>query len=60
MLNLLIKWKPDWLYEAMPGIYFIAGIASIFYFDNFLGYGAGALLVAVAGLVLTMRKKHKI
>ena len=60
MLDIFRSWKPDWLYESMPGVYFIAGIASIFYFDNFLGYCTGGLLVAVAGVVLAMRKQHRI
>jgi len=60
MAGIFKSWKPTWLYEAMPGVYFSAGIASIFYFDNFLGYCAGGLLVAVAGLILTMRKEHRI
>ena len=60
MLELLIKWKPDWLYEAMPLIYFVAGLAAIFYFDTPLGIGAGALFIFVTFLILMMRQQSRI
>ncbi len=59
MLELLIKWKPGWLYEAMPVIYFMAGVSAILYLDNPVGYGAGILLMLAADLVWTMRLQHR-
>ena len=26
LLKLLTKWKPDWLYEAMPCLYLVIGL----------------------------------
>lgn len=57
MLGLFIKWKPAWLYEVMPIIYFLAGLAAILCFDTPLGYGAGALLLCATGLIWMMRKQ---
>ena len=59
MLELLIKWKPDWLYEAMPVIYFVVGVAAILYFDNPAGYGAGVVLMPAACLIWTMWLQHR-
>jgi hypothetical protein len=59
LLKILAKWKPDWLYEAMPYIYSVAGIAAIFHFDSPAGYGAGALLLFAALLIWDMRKENR-
>jgi len=59
MLKLLIKWKPDWLYEAMPYIYSVAGIVTLYYFGTPVGYGAGALLLTAALLIWMKRKEHR-
>jgi hypothetical protein len=59
MLELLIKWKPDWLYQAMPYIYSLAGLATIYHFNTPLGYGAGALLLVAACLIWMMRKENR-
>ena len=56
MLKILTKWKPDWLYEAMPYIYSVAGLAAIIYFDIPAGYGSGALLLFAAFLIWMKRK----
>jgi len=58
--ELLTKRMPDWLYEVIPGIYFAAGLAAVFYFDTLSGYGAGALLMFAAFLILMMRKENRI
>jgi hypothetical protein len=60
MLESFTKWKPDWLYELIPGIYFVAGLTAIFYFDFPLGYGTGVLLMFAAFLILIMRKQNRI
>jgi hypothetical protein len=60
MLDLLTKWKTDWLYKAMPCIYLIAGLTAIFCFDNPPGYGAGAILILAACLiVMRNRMEHR-
>ena len=59
MLKLLTKWKPDWLYEIMPYIYSVAGLAALLYFRSLAGYGAGALLLVAALLIWIMRKENR-
>ena len=59
MLKILTKWKPDWLYEAMPYIYSVAGLAAIFHFDTSPGYGAGALLLFSALLIWMKRRGNR-
>jgi hypothetical protein len=59
MLKLLTKWKPVWLYEIMPYIYLVAGLAAILHFDTPAGYGAGALLLIAAFLIWMMRKENR-
>ena len=49
------KWKPRWLYEAMPFIYSVAGLTMIFYFGTPAGYGAGAMLLITALWIWMMR-----
>ena len=52
------KWKPRWLYEAMPFIYSVVGLTMILYFGTPAGYGAGALLL-VASLWIWMMRSSK-
>jgi hypothetical protein len=59
LLKVLAKWKPDWLYELMPYIYTLAGIAAIFHFDTVAWFGAGILLLLAAALIWKMRKDHR-
>lgn len=59
MLRLFTKWKPDWLYDAMPYVYLVAGFATIIYFDAPTGYGSGILLLIAAVLIWVKRKKNK-
>jgi hypothetical protein len=59
MLKLLTKWKPDWLYEVMPYIYSVAGLAAILHFGTPAGYGAGALLLVASLLIWIMRKENR-
>ena len=53
----MIKWKPDWLHQAMPFIYLIAGVAALIYVDTPLGHVAGALLMLTACLIWMKRKQ---
>lgn len=59
LFKLLTRWKPDWLYELMPYIYSIAGIAAILHFGTPAGYGAGVLLLIAAFLIWMMRKQNR-
>jgi len=59
LLNLLAKWKPDWLYESMPYVYTTAGITTIYYFGTPPGYMAGTLLLCAAFLIWLKRKEHR-
>jgi len=59
MLKLQTKWKPDWLYEAMPYIYLVAGVAAILHFDAPAGYGSGALLLSATLLIWKARKENR-
>ena len=59
MLKLLTKWKPDWLYVAMPCIYLVVGFSTIFHFGTPTGYGAGTLFLTAALLIWKMRKGNR-
>jgi len=59
MLKLLTRWKPDWLYEAMPYVYLAAGLVAICYFDMPVGYGSGVLFLIAALLIWIMRKDNR-
>lgn len=52
-------WWPDWLYESMPFIYAVAGLVTILRSDTPAGYGAGALLLLAALVILKMRNDHR-
>ena len=58
-LKQLTRWKPDWLYVAMPFIYWLAEFAVLYYFDTPLGYGAGALLLIAAFLIWVKRATNR-
>jgi len=60
VLDPLIKWKPYWLYQVMPFIYLIAGVAALVYVDTPLGYAAGALLILTACLNWMKRKQTRL
>jgi hypothetical protein len=50
-------WLPDWLYKYLPFIYAVAGLFSIYYANNLVGIGAGALLIFAGFLVWNFRKR---
>ncbi len=60
MVRLCTKWKPDWLYESMPYVYAVTGLAAIFHFDMPIGYGSGALLLVAAVIILLMRVEYRV
>lgn len=47
----MFKNIPDWLYEPLPYLYALAGIASIIMLDAFVGKLSGVLLIS-AGVVI--------
>jgi hypothetical protein len=58
-LNTPNKWKPKWLYDAMPHFYSVAGLTMIFYFGTPAGYGVGALLLIAALWIWVMRSAKR-
>jgi nicotinamide riboside transporter PnuC len=59
MLKLLTRWKPDWLYEVIPYIYMVAGLATIFYFDSTAGYVSGTLFLVAVFFIWIKRKENR-
>ena len=59
LLKLLIKWKPDWLYEAMPYIYLVTGVVVMLYFDSTAGYVSGTLFLVAVASILVMRRHNR-
>jgi len=57
VLDLHIKSKPDWLNQAIPYIYSLAGLAALFFFESPSGYAAGALLILAACLIWIKRQQ---
>ena len=56
-----VFWVPGWLYEKLPVLYVLAGIASLSYF----GFGgpsalSSALLFVAAVLTYTWRRKRRL
>ena len=52
-------WWPAWIYESMPILYGVAGVATILLSDTAAGYGVGALLLLAALLILKMRMDYR-
>ena len=59
MLKLLTRWKPDWLYEAMPYVYLVTGLATIFYFGSTAGYVSGTLFLIAVLSIWIMRVENR-
>jgi prolipoprotein diacylglyceryltransferase len=59
LLKLLTKWKPDWLYEAMPYLYMVTGLVTMLYFDSTAGYVSGALFMVAVLAIGLMRIEHR-
>ena len=55
----MIRLKPDWLYQAMPFIYLILGVAALIYVDTPLRYVTGALLMLAACLIWMKRETNQ-
>ena len=59
LLKLLIKYKPDWLYEAMPYLYLVTGVVVMLYFDSTAGYVSGTLFLVAVASILIMRRHNR-
>ena len=59
LLKLLIKYKPDWLYEAMPYLYLVTGVVVMLYFDSTAGYFSGTLFLVAVASILVMRRHNR-
>jgi hypothetical protein len=59
LLKLLVKWKPDWLYEAMPYLYLVTGVVVMLYFNSTAGYVSGTLFIVAVGSILVMRIQNR-
>ena len=54
-----MMWLPNWLYEAMPFVYALAGILAILQVQTLAGYTVGALLLLAAVMILKMRLDNR-
>jgi hypothetical protein len=59
LLKLLIKRKPDWLYEAMPYLYLVTGVVVMLYFSSTAGYVSGTLFLVAVASILVMRRQNR-
>jgi hypothetical protein len=50
---------PDWLYEALPHVYLIAGIASIAKLGSTLSVVSGGVLICAGVYTWQMRRTHR-
>jgi hypothetical protein len=57
--RLPVLWLPGWLYESIPFVYLISGIATIIYYSSLFGYYAGGMLIIAAVLILKMRIDYR-
>jgi hypothetical protein len=51
--------KPEWLYEALPSIYVVAGITTIANLGNTLSIVSGSLLISAGLFIWTMRRTSR-
>lgn len=51
--------KPEWLYEALPYAYVMAGIATIANLGNTLSMVSGGLLISAGVFIWWMRRTHR-
>jgi hypothetical protein len=50
---------PKGIYEMLPYLYVLAGMASINHFEKFTGYVLGLLLIFMGGVIFLMRANHR-
>lgn len=51
--------KPRWLYEALPYLYVVCGIASLATLDHLLSAFSGLMLVSAGIVVWKLRHAHR-
>lgn len=51
--------KPEWLYEALPSIYVVAGITTISNLGNTLSIVSGSLLISAGLFIWSMRRTYR-
>ena len=52
--------KPEWLYEALPYVYGVAGIATIASHGNLLSIASGVLLVSAGVSIWWLRRSYRL
>ena len=52
--------KPEWLYEALPYVYGVAGIATIASQGNLLSIASGVLLVSAGVSIWWLRRSYRL
>jgi hypothetical protein len=52
--------KPEWLYEALPYVYGVAGVATIANQGNMLSIVSGALLVSAGLSIWWLRRSYRL
>jgi hypothetical protein len=52
-------YKPDWLYEALPYVYVVAGITTIANLGSTLSMASGGLLISAGVYIWWMRRAHR-
>lgn len=52
--------KPEWLYEALPYVYAVAGIGTIASQGNFLSMASGGLLVSAGVSIWWLRRSYRL
>ena len=52
-------WLPDRLYEALPLLYGIAGLWTVYKFETLLGYTSGVILLITACIIWLMRRDYR-
>lgn len=60
MLEYFEKYKPDWLYEALPFVYVGSGLLTILALRNGVALFAGGMLIVAALTTLAMRAKVRL
>ncbi len=51
--------KPEWLYEALPYVYVIAGAATIANLGSILSLASGILLISAGVFIWWMRRSYR-
>lgn len=53
------SYKPEWLYEALPYLYVLAGLATIANLGNTLSLFSGGLLISAGAFIGWMRRSAR-